>query len=174
MPGITGPRGLRRRARLGGAGIFCLALAFSSAACSSQSQAHELRGCYVGAYHLEVNPSTAGPDDLVTVTASGPWQGNNITTESYGLFGMDKGGRFVATYNLAAIAPGIQREQNVPIGPSGAVGGVGLPNEPFRVRVPTVPNGDYVVQFSYSVSPGASSSNGPRLYNLCASLHVKS
>lgn len=174
MPGIADPHGLRRRARLGGAVIFCLAVAFSSAACSGQSQAQEPRGCYVGAYHLKVNPSNAGPDDLVTVTASGPWQSNNVTTESYGLFGTDKGGRFVATYNLAAIAPGIQRGKNVPIGPSGAVGGVGLPNKPFRVRVPTVPGGDYVVQFSYSVSPGASSSNGPKLYNLCASLHVKS
>jgi len=174
MPDIADPRGLRRRARLGGAVIFCLAVAFSSAACSGQSHAQEPKGCYVGAYHLKVNPSNAGPDDLVTVTASGPWQSNNVTTESYGLFGTDKGGRFVATYNLAAIAPGIQRGKNVPIGPSGAVGGVGLPNKPFRVRVPAVPSGDYVVQFSYSVSPGASSSNGPKLYNLCASLHVKS
>jgi hypothetical protein len=55
--------------------------------------------------------------------------------------------------------------------PTGAVGGVGLPNKPFRVQVPTVGTGDYVVQFSYSVAPGTTG-GGPGLYHLCTSLHV--
>jgi hypothetical protein len=174
MAGSAGPHGPGRRARRGGAGVVCVALAVSAAACSGPAPASWPKGCYAGTIHLKVSPGTARPGDLVTVAAGGPWSGGNVTTQSYGLLGTAENGRFAATYNLAAIAPGVGREPNTPIGPSGAASGVGLPDRPFRIQVPAVPAGDYFVQFSYSVAPGATSSDGPKLYNLCTSLHVGS
>jgi hypothetical protein len=174
MAASAGPHGLGKCAHRGGAGIFCLALAVSAAACSGPAPPSWPKGCYTGAIHLKVSPGTARPGDLVTVAADGPWPGGNVTTQSYGLLGTEKNGRFAATYNLAAIAPGVGRQPNTPVGPSGAVAGVGLPDKPFRIQVPAVPSGDYLVQFSYSVAPGAASSDGPKLYDLCTSLHVSS
>jgi hypothetical protein len=159
------------------AGIFCLALTVGSGACSSQGSNQSAgavpKGCYAGAFHLKIRPSVAEPGNLVIVDAHGPWDSRNVGTESYGLLGIVKSGRFIPIYNLAAIVAGIRREQNVPVGPSGGVGGVGLPNRPFRIEVPPVPGGHYIVQFSYSIAPGKTGAEGPKLYDLCTSLLVK-
>lgn len=149
-----------------------LALTISASACSSSNASvGSPRGCHTGPVSLELGTATAHPGTLVTVSSKGRWASKNVTTESYGLLGMNKDNHFAPIYNIAAIAPGIPRQQNIPYGSPPGVGGVGLPNRQFRIRVPTVSNGTYIVQFSYSVAP-TSSGRGPKRYNLCASLHV--
>jgi hypothetical protein len=149
-----------------------LALTISAGACSSTSASFgSPRGCYTGPVRLELGTSTARPGTLVTVNSKGRWPSHNVTTGNYGLLGINKDNRFVPVYNIAAIAPGIPRGQNFPYGSPEGIGGVGLPDRQFRIRVPPVSNGTYIVQFSYSVAP-TTNGGGPRQYNLCASLHV--
>jgi hypothetical protein len=159
--------------RFGTAGLLGLALATAAAACTGtgSSPAHSAypRGCSK-AFRLKVSANSASPGQVLTVSAEGRWRSSNVETESYGLLGTVRSGRFTPIYNLAAIVPGL-RQKNIPVGPSGGVGGVGLGNQPFRIKVPPVHSGSYVVQFLYSVPP-TSANGGPKTYNLCALLHI--
>jgi hypothetical protein len=94
-----------------------------------------------------------------------------VGTQIWGLLGTAAKGHFVTTYNLAAIVPGIYHQQNIPAGSAAVLDGLGLPNIPFRVRVPPVHGGNYLIKFVYSVTPEALGTS-PRLYDLCAALHV--
>lgn len=151
--------------------------AIGLASCSSAKPAparQETLGCYTGPFELKASPGAAGKGQLVALSASGKWPVSDtvhdVGTESYGLLGTADGGRFVAKYNLGAIAQGVQREPNSPVGGSNALGGVGLPNRPFRIEVPAVSAGSYLVEFTYTVTP--SGGGKPRQYHLCAPLTV--
>lgn len=180
MTSGTEPEGLtaRARARSGAAALVIIALAVGSVACTRQaSPPPSVRhvnslGCYVGAFHLKVSPSPARSGEVVTVSASGPWRGRDVGTDSYGLLGTNKDGHFVRMYYLAAITPGGPRRRNIPVSRSVGVGGVGLPNRPFQIEVPPVRSGDYIIQFDYSVTPAPTGSGGSATYDLCAPLHV--
>lgn len=160
--------------RFGTAGLLGLALATAASACTGTGspRAHSAypSGCSK-AFRLKVSANSASPGQVLTVSSEGRWRSSNVETESYGLLGTVRSGRFIPIYNLAAIVPGIQ-QKNIPVGPSGGVGGVGLGNQPFHIKVPPVHSGSYVVQFLYSVPP-ASANGGPKTYNLCALLHVR-
>lgn len=134
-------------------------------------------GCYIGTFRLRVSPTHERPGQTVTLAANGPRApSGGVGTESWGLLGTAPGGHFAAIYNLAAIAPGVQHQHNIPAGSSGGLAGVGLPNRPFRVQVPPVPSGSYIIQFAYSVDPGSmgNAGSGPKTYTLCARLRVDS
>jgi hypothetical protein len=150
------------------------ALALCVGACTTPSQSSPYpRGCYTGPLHLKLSTSTARPGDMVTVRSEGSWHSRNTETENYGLLGTTKGGRFISVYNLAAITPGTSSEHNFPVGSSNSIAGVGLPNRPFRIQIPPVSDGTYIVRFLYSAAP-AGSNAGPKTYNLCTSLHIHS
>lgn len=132
-------------------------------------------GCYVGTFRLHSSPTRARPGQTVTLAANGPRApAAGVGTESWGLLGTNSGGHFVATYNLAAITASGSHARNAPLGT--ALGGVGLANRPFRVRVPPVPSGSYIIQFAYVVEPGSFVNTGrsEKEYTLCAPLHVGS
>ena len=164
-------------AKGGAVGLLGFALATAATACtgtgSPPSRSAYPPGCSK-AFQLVVSARSAAPSQLLTVSARGSWPTSDVTTESYGLLGTVRGGRFVPSYNLAAIVPGIQNGKNIPVGTSDGVGGVGLPNKPFRIKVPPVRGGSYIIQFSYSAAPASNSTGGPKVYNLCAPLHVRS
>ncbi len=163
----AGPR------RFGTASLLGFALATAAAACtgtgSSPARSAYPDGCSK-AFRLKVSANSASPGQVLTVSAEGRLRGSNVETESYGLLGTVRSGRFVPIYNLAAIVPGL-RQKNIPVGPSEGVGGEGLGIRSFRIQVPPVHSGSYVVQFLYSVPP-ASAGVGPKTYNLCALLHI--
>ena len=131
-------------------------------------------GCYVGTFRLHISPANARPGQTVTLAANGPrGPSGGVGTESWGVLGAASDGHFAATYDLAAITPGLRHQQNIPVGANGGIGGVGLPNRAFRIRVPPVPVGNYLIQFSYSVQSGSmGNTGGPKSYTLCARLHV--
>ena len=170
----------RARARMftksGTVGLLGFALATATAACTGTSSSPP-RSAYPSgcsrAFRLEVSAKSAVPKELLTVSAQGSWPTSDVTTESYGLLGTVRSGRFVPSYNLAAIVPGIQNGKNFPVGASGGVGGVGLPNKPFKIEVPPVSSGSYIVEFSYSAAPASNGGAGPKVYNLCALLHIR-
>ena len=120
---------------------------------------------------LTVAPSSAHPGQIVSLTATGTWHSRFVTTDSWGLLDTAINGNLTPIYDLAAIAPGIPRHQNVPAGPAVAISGVGLPNKPFRIEVPHTPGGMYIIEFTYSAAP-ASPGKGPKVYDLCAQLNV--
>ena len=163
--------------RLRGMGLIgiVLGLAVSAAACASHLSAPPLPakevGCYSGNIRLTVSPSSAHPGQIVSLRATGTWHSRFVITDSWGLLDTTINGHLTPIYNLAAIAVGIPRHQNVPVGPAGAIASVGLPNRPFRVEVPNTPSGLYIIEFTYSAAP-ASTGRGPKIYDLCAQLNV--
>lgn len=168
----------RAAARRAAAGVGCLALAMTAAACTGHAarpRGHvSSLGCYIGSVWLQASPSSAQAGTLVAITAEGHWRARrarDVGTQTWGLLGTAAEGRFVATYNLAAIVPGIYHQQNVPAGSAAALDSLGLPNIGFRVQVPPVPSGNYLIKFTYSVTPEAVGT-APRLYDLCTALHV--
>ena len=170
----------------GRAGFLATILAVAAAGCTtagpidySNSVTRHVNSldCYVGTFRLHISSTHARVGQSVTLAANGPRApAAGVSTESWGLLGTNSGEHFAAAYNLAAIAPGIPHQRNVPVGPNNAVGGVGLPNRPFRVRVPPVPSGSYIIQFAYFVEPGSMGNAGrnEKAYTLCAPLHVGS
>lgn len=169
-----------RKSWLGPTLVFALAgvvTAISLAACSNGKPAPVDRasaGCYSGQFQLQASPAAAAKGQMITLSASGKWPVrdtfHNVGTDSYGLLGTSSNGKFVAKYNVAAIAQGVQRNPNIPVGSSNALGGVGLPNRPFQVQVPPVSAGRYIVKFVYVVTPDGGGK--PKPYDLCASLTV--
>ena len=132
-------------------------------------------GCYVGTFRLHISSTHARVGQSVTLAANRPRApAAGVSTESWGLLGTNSGGHFAATYNMAAITAFGPHARNAPLGT--ALGGVGLPNRPFRVRVPPVPNGSYIIQFAYFVEPGSMGNAGrsEKAYTLCAPLRVGS
>lgn len=95
---------------------------------------------------------------------------HNVGTDSYGLLGISSDGGFVAKYHVAAIAPGVQRDPNIPVGGSNALSDVGLPNRPFQIQIPPVGAGRYIVKFVYAVTPDGGGK--AKMYDLCAPLTV--
>ena len=160
-----------------------VALAVSVAGCSAQGPLHHTNsvkrhvnslGCYVGTFRLHISPTGARPGQIVTLAANGPRRDGGVGTSSWGLLGTTSNGHFAAAYNLAVIIPGSQHQRNIPAGSGVLLAGVGLSNRAFRVEVPPVPSGNYMIQFAYSVVPGlmGNTGAGPRSYTLCARLHV--
>ena len=132
-------------------------------------------GCYVGTFHLRASSSHARVGQSVILAANGPRApAAGVSTQSWGLLGTNSGGRFTATHNLAAITAFEPHARNAPLGV--AIAGVGLPNRPFRIRVPPVPSGSYIIQFAYFAEPGSmgNTSTRDKAYTLCAPLHVVS
>jgi hypothetical protein len=178
------PAAKRARRCIGGTGLVVTVLAVCAAGCAgekpivySNSVTRDVNslGCYVGTFRLHISSTHARVGQSVTLAANGPRApAAGVSTESWGLLGTDSGGHFAATYNLAAITAFDPHARNVPLG--SALAGVGLPNRPFRVRVPPVPSGSYIIQFAYFVEPGAmgNAGRGEKAYTLCAPLHVGS
>lgn len=142
---------------------------------NSMTQHVNSLGCYLGRFQLHISSTHARVGQSVTLAANGPRApAAGVSTENWGLLGTNSGGHFTATYNLAAITAFDPHARNVPLGTG--LAGVGLPNRPFRVRVPPVPNGSYIIQFAYFVEPGSMGNAGrsEKAYTLCAPLHVGS
>ena len=88
-----------------------------------------------------------------------------------GLFGVGDNRQFKPLYFVFASTFDNRVLQDVAYGPSVIIAGTGLPYNIFRIRVPEVGPGSYVVKFDYSVS-GARSSRDPVNYSLCTRLTV--
>jgi len=175
----------RCRARAGTALLAGAALALAAAGCASQTQGPaagpgpvkghvDSLGCYVGSFGMVVRPATARQGQTLILTANGPRRAGDVETESWGLLGTASHGHFAGTYYLTASARAGQKLQDVLVGPAVALAGTALPNRALYVKVPPVPSGSYMIQFSYTVHPGFMGNPGPgnRSYTLCALLHV--
>ena len=173
-PGQHAASKLPRLRRVGFIGIG-LGLTVSATACASHVAAAPLRpkqlGCYSGDVRLTVVPGSVHPGQVARLAAIGTWHSRFVASDSWGLLDSEINGHLMPIYNLAAIALGIPRRQNVRVGPAVAIASVGLPNRPFRIEVPNVPDGIYTIEFTYSAAP-TSSGTGPKVYDLCARLTV--
>jgi hypothetical protein len=113
--------------------------------------------------------------EIVSLAASGPWHVpdviHDVGTNSYGEIGTAKDGRFAASYYLAALVSGLKQAGNIRYSPSAAVAGVGLPNRPFRVEIPPLSSGHYVIQFTYTIDMASGRERG-KSFNLCANLRI--
>ena len=137
-------------------------------------------GCYSGGLRLTVQPSSAQAGQVVTActnTAQLAWL---METTNYGLFGTLKNGRFRPVYFVFAVT-GNARPRSPAVLPystsaATAIAGTGLGNRPFHVQIPPVAAGRYVIQFAYTVKPGAAKLAKVRAgtYNLCAPVTVRS
>ncbi len=142
----------------------------SSSADQARTTVHDVdsAGCFLGKYHLAASESAARPGELVTLSQQGVRGLTAASIDSWGLLGNVIGGRFVALWNLAAITQSVGRTPNVRVGSSTALAGVGLPNRPFQVEVPSVASGHYLIQFGFTVSGPVRSRN----YTLCTPIEV--
>ena len=153
-----------------------LAGALALSACTGQPPPPRASttGCHQGPQRLAVSPDPAAIGQVVVVTASGSWHVpdtiHDVTTESEGLLGKAAAGHFRAIYNIAVIVPGMA-SRNTRVGSPEGLSGVGLPNKPFRIRVPRVTPGSYLLKFPYTVAP--ESSGSPKTYQLCAKLSIR-
>lgn len=153
-----------------------LAGALTLSACTGQPPPPKASspGCHPGPQRLAVSPDPATAGQVAVVTASGPWHVpdtiHDVTTESAGLLGRAAGGHFQAVYNIAVILPGMV-SRNTRVGSQQGLSGVGLPNKPFRIRVPPVTPGSYLLKFPYTVTP--ESSGSPKTYQLCAKFSIR-
>jgi hypothetical protein len=126
---------------------------------------------------LTVKPGTARPGQDVTVDAPGPWPGSiprrEIETSSFGTLAKASGRQLDALYYLGVIGGmpgGSVGRDDLPAKAGVILAGTGIGDRPFRVEIPAVPSGSYVVQFVYSIiaTPGKRPS-----YQLCAGLRVR-
>ena len=129
--------------------------------------------CYQGANRLIVTPSSVRPSQLVALRLQGPWShlaADRVGTENYGLLGRATHGKFVPLYNIAVIAKGVEPGKDLPVPSGEGIGGVGLPDRPFRVRIPKVTPANYVLEFNYGVMQSTGRS---KTYLLCSRLHAR-
>jgi len=130
-------------------------------------------GCSAGRYELYARPGVATAGQLVTLSSNAPAPIYRAETGNWGLLGTVTSGRkFVPAWNLAAIVTGLPVTRNVPIGSSIALAGVGLPNRPFRVRLPDVAPGQYLIEFGYSIATDAAGQRR-KFFTLCAPVVVR-
>ena len=129
-------------------------------------------GCYKGPASLVVKPRSGRASQLATVKLEDQWSDvatNRITTESYGLLGRTVRSKFIPLYNIAAISDGIPPSKNFPVSSSEGVGGVGLRDRPFEIKLPQVASGSYVLEFHYTIM---SKKGDNKTYVLCGRLNV--
>jgi hypothetical protein len=127
---------------------------------------------------LTVKPSTARPGQDVTVDAPGPWPRSSsrreIGTSSFGTLAKADGRQLDAVYYLGAISAetpqGALGTEDFPAKSGLVLAGTGILDRPFRVAIPAVPSGSYVVQFVYTIMAAG---HGPSSYQLCAGLRVR-
>lgn len=156
-----------------------VSMAIVTSACGHPSDGPGLplaNGCYKGQAQLTASPGSARAFQLVTLKLDEQWYktpAHDVSTESYGLLGRVENLKFIPVYNLAAIANGVEHEPNIRVSNNGStgIGGVGLPDRPFQIKIPKVNVGGYVLEFNYTVS---SKSVGHKTYILCTRLHVSS
>ncbi len=149
-----------------GGAVAATALLVVLAGCGS-SPAGKSAACFKGRYQLTAQTPSARPGALVTLAANGPTAPDQATIESWGVFETAAGDPL---WNVEALTQGesaagadVHARSNV------TLGATGLRNIPFRVRVPTVGAGKYLIQFTYTF--GQPRHRGKN-YQLCASIHV--
>lgn len=160
---------------VGPSAFLCLILGVSACARGPASDAPGrpiAAGCYKGPARLIVMPQSGRTLQLATIKLEDQWSrvaASRITTESYGLLGRAGKNRFIPLYNVAAISNGVTVGKNFPVSGSEGVGGVGLPDRPFRIRLPKIATGSYVIEFNYTVTPKKGRN---KTYVLCSRLHI--
>lgn len=162
--------------------VFGVALLSGAAGCAyarntAQTSGSVPPGCYSGGLRLTVRPGSAHAGQLVTLhtnTAQLAWL---METTNYGLFGGLKDGQFRPMYIVFAV-PGRGKPHSHPVLPyrkRAVIAGTGLANRPFRVEIPRVPSGQYLIKFGYTVRPGGAKLAKVKAgtYNLCAPVTVR-
>ena len=145
------------------------AVALGAAGCADQSP---LR-CSAGPAALSASPARARPGEIVTLAARGFPRDRLVILQDPGSLGTASDGQFTAIYNLAAAPHGTGRHPHYSkAGSNDLVAGTGQPDRPFDIKVPPVPDGNYVIQFDYSAAPASPGPGRPASYTLCAPLRV--
>lgn len=130
-------------------------------------------GCYTGPATLSASPAHARPGEVVTLAATGLPRNGVVELESGGLLGTAPDGHFTASWDLFPAPHGSGRHPHyIKADPGTLIAGTGLPNRPFDIAVPPVPDGNYLVQFEYSAAPASPGPGRPVSYTLCAPLQV--
>jgi hypothetical protein len=121
---------------------------------------------------LKLSTRSARTGQDVTVYAPGPWPRDltrmDISVDTFGAFGKAVDGQFRPLFYLGSSAGG--SEVDIPVGSHVMLAGTGSTNDPFKVEIPPVPSGRYIIGFEYTIILRP----GPRNYELCASIDVRS
>lgn len=164
-------------AAVSGVALLSGAVGCAAARNTAQTSGSVPPGCYSGGLRLAVSPGSAHPGQLVTLRTNTTQSAGLMETSNYGLFGRLKSGQFKPLYFLFAVTrPGKPPADSVlPYRQKTPIAGTGLGNRPFQVEIPRVAAGRYVIQFSYTVQPGAEKLAKVKAgtYNLCAPVTVR-
>jgi hypothetical protein len=129
-------------------------------------------GCLTGTYRLDASPGSVHRSQLVTLSASGSRLASETSLDSWGSLGTARDGHFAGVWYLAAITPGGQAAANIPAGSPNTLVGSDIPNVPFKIRMPDVPAGSYMIQWRYNTNAAVSGRSAS--YTLCAAVRVAS
>jgi hypothetical protein len=119
-------------------------------------------------FAMSAAPVSVRPGDLVALSDNAPaaWA-SNAQLGDPGTLGTVSHGRYTPLWNLGVIRPG-HPGRNWRVGDP--VAGVGIYNQPFKIRVPDVQPGRYLIQFAYGYS---SASDAAVTGNACVTITVR-
>lgn len=132
--------------------------------------------CSKGNQRLTVSSQVVHPGDLATVSRNGSWPSGEIPgpvpLQSPGELGIESNQQFKPLYYIFASIAGMTKySQDIAFGPTVAVAGAALPDKDFRIKVPDVSPGNYVIEFEYGLS-SVRRPVTPINYLLCAQLSI--
>jgi hypothetical protein len=157
--------GRRESARCGRLAAAC-AMSLALAACAS-AQPTGPPDCFTK-FAMSAAPATVRPGDLVALSDNAPAaRASGAELGDPGTLGTVSHGQYTPLWNLGAIRPG-QPSRNWPVG--NPVAGVGINNQPFKIRVPDVRPGRYLIQFEYDYHLASAA---PVPGNLCVTITVR-
>lgn len=149
-----------------------------TAAPGSSTAAHGSQlpsACSKGHQQLVVDSQAVHSGELVTITRKGSWPDQEIPgqvpLQSPGQLGFYNDHVFKPLYYIFASIAGMAKySQDIAFGPTVAVAGTALPDRAFRIRIPDVEPGSYVIEFEYVTRAHRSGSPIDRM--LCAQLSI--
>ncbi len=155
-----------RYGRLAAACAMSVALAACASAQSTSAQSTGPPDCSTK-FAMTAAPATVRPGDLVALSDNAPAaRASDAELGDPGTLGTVSHGQYTPLWNLGAIRPG-QPSRNWPAG--NPVAGTGIYNQRFRIRVPDVQPGRYLIQFEYGYH---SASAAPVSGNVCVTITV--
>ena len=156
-----------RYGRLAAASAMSLALAACASAHSTSGQSTGAPDCSTK-FAMSAAPTTVRPGELVALSDNAPAaRASGAELGDPGTLGTVSHGQYTPLWNLGAIRPG-QPSRNWPAG--NPVAGVGINNQPFKIRVPQVQPGRYSIQFEYGYHPASAA---PVSGNICVTITVR-
>ncbi len=153
------------RARYGGLAA-ASAMSLAVAGCASP-QSTGPPDC-LAKFAMRAAPTTVRPGDLVALSDNAPAaRPPGVEFGDPGTLGTVSHGQYTPLWDLGAIRPG-HLSSNWPA--DNPVAGAGIKNQPFRIRVPDVQPGRYLIQFEYD---DHAASAAPASGNVCVTITVR-